>query len=76
MDQVIEKAYNKPTKSQSDVIEISCRKEAMANWIIIKQDKYTLATFLYEPCSSDEEDEYSFHHEFSKVITDTDTAFL
>ena len=68
-----EKVYNKPAKSQSGIIGISCRKEAVAKWNIIRQDKSNFATFLYEPCSLDEEDEYFFHHKFSKAITDTDT---
>ena len=73
MDQTLEKAYNKPAKSQSAITVNSRRKEAMANWSIIKQDKSKFATFLYELCSLDEEDEHSLHHEFSMAITDTDT---
>lgn len=37
MDEALEKAYNKSAKSQSGIIETSCRKEAVANWNIIQK---------------------------------------
>ena len=64
MDQALEKDYNKPSKSQSGIIGISHRKEAVAKWNIIKQDKSKFATILLT---------YSLHHEFSRAITDTAT---
>ena len=36
MDQAPEKAYNKPPNSKSEIIGISCRKEAVAKWNITK----------------------------------------
>ena len=67
MDQVLKiRSTNKPVKNRSSIIKISCRKEAVAKWNIIKQDKSKFATFLCELCSLDEEDEYSLHHKFSE----------
>ena len=74
MDPALEKSYNKPVKSQSGIIGISSRKEAVATWNIIKQDKNKFGTFLYELCNLDEEDIwYLLHHEFSNAITNTNT---
>lgn len=55
MDQALEKSYNKPVESQSGIIGISSRKEAVATWNI-KQNKNKFGTFLYELCNLDEKD--------------------
>ena len=39
MDQAFEKEYNKPAKDQGGITCISCRKEAVAQWNIIKHEK-------------------------------------
>lgn len=70
-DTALEQAYNKPAKTQSDVIGISRRKEAVVN--IIKQDKSNFATILRELCSLDKEDEFALRHKFSQTIFDNDT---
>ena len=39
MDQAPEKEYNKPAKGQGGITGISRRKEAVAQWNIIKHEK-------------------------------------
>ena len=73
VNQALEKAYNKTAKSQSRIIGISRRKEAVAKRNIIKQDKSKFSTFLYELCR---DNEFSFHQEFSKAVTDTDALCI
>ena len=72
IDQALEKEYNKPAKSQSGIIGITRRKEAVCKWNIIKHEKAKYRTCLQEICQMSEGDEYSLHHEFSQRITRED----
>ena len=72
MDQALEKEYNKPAKSSSGIIGFTRRKEAVCKWNLIKHERAKYRSFLYTTCQMDEDDEYSFHYEFSKPITESD----
>ena len=72
MDQALEKQYNKPAKGPSGIIGFSRRKEAVCKWNIIKHEKLMFSEHLSDVCKLRDDDEYSFHHEFSNSITDTD----
>ena len=72
MDQALEKEYNKPAKGQGGIIGFSHRKEAVAQWNIIKHEKARFAKHLWEVCCLTVEDEYSLHHEFSVTLTEAD----
>ena len=68
MDQALEKEYNKPGKGQGGIIGISCRKEAVAQWNIIKHGKSKFTKHLRELCWLNEDNEYNVHHEFSQTL--------
>ena len=59
MDQALEKEYNKLAKGQGGFIGFSPRKEAVAQWNIIKHEKARFAKHLWEVCCLTVEDEYS-----------------
>ena len=69
MDQALEKEYNKPAKGPSSVIGFSNRKEAVAQWNLIKHEKAQFTKFLQDLCQLNDDREYSLHHEFSEAIT-------
>ena len=69
LDQALKKAYTKPAKGQGGVIGLTRRKEAVAQWSLIKHEKAEIARFLPELCHLDNEDEYSLHHKFRKTTT-------
>ena len=50
MDQILEKEYNKPAKGQGGIIGISRRKEAVAQWNIMKHEKSKFPKHLRELC--------------------------
>ena len=72
MDMALEKEYNKPAKEPGRVIGFSSRKEAVAQWNLIKHGKAQYTKFLQELCLLNDDREYSLHHEFSRVITQAD----
>ena len=74
MDQALEKAYNKPAKSQSGIIGVTRRKEAICKWNIFKHDKSKFTSFMYALCALSFDDEYSLHHEYSRATTKADSA--
>ena len=72
MDEALEKEYNKPAKGQGGIIGFSHRKEAVAQWNIIKREKAKFTRHLVELCCLTEEDEYSLHHEFLTTLIEAD----
>ena len=68
MDQALEKAYNKPTKSSAGIIGFTRRKETVCKWNLIKHEKAKYRNFMNTVCQMDEDDEYSLHYEFSDRI--------
>ena len=56
MDQALEKEYNKPAKGQGCIIGISRRKEAVAQWNIIKHEKAKFIKYLRELCCLNEDE--------------------
>ena len=74
MDQALEKAYNKPAKSQSGIMGFSRCKEAVCKWNIIKHEKAEYTSFLREWCLMHYEEEFLLHHEFAKSTTETDIS--
>ena len=72
MDQALEKAYNKPTKSSAGIIGFTRRKETICKWNLIKHEKAKYRNFMNTVCQMDEDDEYSLHYEFSDWITKVD----
>ena len=46
MDQALEKAYDKPAKSNSRIVGISRRKDALCQWNIIKHENAKFKNFL------------------------------
>ena len=63
MDQALEKEYNKPAKGQGGIIGISRRKEAVAQWNIIKHEKSKFTKHFRELCCLNEDNEYTVYHE-------------
>ena len=72
MDQALEKEYNKLARGQGGIIGFSHRKEAVAQWNIIKHKKARFVKHLWEVCCLTVEDEYSLRHEFSMTLTEAD----
>ena len=72
MDMALEKEYNKPAKGPGGVIGLSSRKEAVAQWNLIKHEKAQYTKFLQELCLLNDDREYFLHHEFSRAITQAD----
>ena len=68
----LEKEYNKPAKGQGGIIGISRRKEAVAQWNIIKHEKSKFTKHLRELCCLNKDNEYTVHHEFSQTLTEAD----
>ena len=71
-DQALEKEYNKPAEGQGGITGFSRRKEAVAQWNIIKHEKAKLTKHLWELCCLTEEDEYSLHHVLSTTLIEAD----
>ena len=71
MDQALKKEYNKPA-SLGGIIGISRRKEAVAQWNIIKHEKSKFTKHLRELCCLNEDSEYTVHHEFSQTLAEAD----
>ena len=63
--------YNKPVKSQSGIIGITRKKEAVNKWNILRHEKLQYTQFL-ETCNISKNEEYSLHHEFSPSVTQND----
>ena len=72
MDQALEKAYSKPTKSFAGIIGFTHRKDAVCKWNLKKHEKAKYWNFKNTICQTDEDDEYSLHYEFSDRITQAD----
>ena len=73
MDQALEKAYNKLAKGQGDIIGFTRRKEAVAQFNLIRHEKANVSSFLRSICHLTIPDEYTLHHEFSDSITKRDS---
>ena len=69
MDQELEQSYNKPVKAAGGIIGITCRKEAVCKWNIIKHEKAHYTKFIKDVSMLRNDDEYSLHHEFSVSAT-------
>ena len=76
MDQAFEKSYNKPAKGKSGIIGITRRKEAVAQYDIIKHEKLRLVNYLLEFCEINYDSEYDLHHESSPTITEKDEMMV
>ena len=76
MDQALEKSYNKPAKGKSGIIGITRRKEAVAQYDIIKHEKLQLVNYLLEFCEINYDSEYDLHHESSPAITEKDEMMV
>ena len=72
LDQALEMQYNKPAKSQSGIVGITRKKEAVNKWNILRHEKLQYTQFLEQMCNMSSNDEYSLHHEFSPSITEND----
>ena len=72
MDQALEKAYTKPTKSSAGIIGFTRRKETVCKWNLSKHEKAKYRNFINTICQMDEDDEYSLHYEFSDRIIKAD----
>ena len=76
MDQALGKEYDKPAKGQGGIICISRRKEAVAQWNIIKHEKSKFTKHLRELCCLNKDNEYTVHHEFSQTLTEGDEEYV
>ena len=76
IDMALEKVYNKPAKKPGGVIGFSSRKEAVAQWNLIKHEKTQYTKFLQELCLLNDDREYSRHHEFSRAIAQADERVI
>ena len=72
MNQALEKPYNKSAKSNSGIVGISRRKDAVCRWNTIKHEKAKFKNFQQEYCCFSEYDEYVLHHDCSTSTTVTD----
>ena len=72
MDQALEKAYNKPAKGQGGIIGFTRRKEAVAQFNLIRHEKVRISSFLRSITHTAIQDEYTLHHELSDSITKRD----
>ena len=74
MDQALEKEYNKTSKASGGIIGITKRKEAVAQWCIIKHEKSQILSYLHDLCLLHQSNEYehNIHHEFSEITTRKD----
>ena len=72
MDQALEKQYNKPVKDPYGVIRFTKQKQAVCKWNIIKHEKFLFTEGLTKICALEAEDQYSFHHNFSKCTADSE----
>ena len=72
MDQALESKYNKPVKSASGIIGITCKKEAVCKWSLMKHEKSNYNSLLRERSGINNKDEYSLHHEFWEQPTEVD----
>ena len=73
MDQALESKYNnKPVKSASGIIGITCKKEAVCKWSLMKHEKSNYNSLLCERSGINKKDEYSLHHEFWEQPTEVD----
>ena len=70
LDQASEMQYNKTAKSQSGIIGITRKKEAVNKWNILRHEKLQYIQFLEQMCNISNNDEYSLHHEFSPSVTE------
>ena len=60
--------YNKPAKSQSGIIGITRKKEAVNKWNILRHEKLQYTQFLEQMCNISNNDKYSLHHKFSPSV--------
>ena len=71
LDQALEMQYNNPA-SQSGIIGITRKKEAVNKWNILRHEKLQDTQFLEQMCYISNNDEYSLRHEFSASVTEND----
>ena len=68
MDMGLEKVYNKPAKSIGGIIGMTSRKEAVAQWNVLKHEKDLHVAFMLSWTrwseSKDRDSELNLHHEF------------
>ena len=64
MNQALEQHYNKPAKRAGGITGYTRRKENLALWNLIKQEKELFVSFLES--NSNRESEYTIHHEFTE----------
>ena len=76
MDQALEKCYNKPAKGKAGIIGFTRRKEAVAQYDVIKHEMIQIFNYLQEFCNTNYESEYDLHHEFSSTITERDEKLV
>ena len=78
MDQALEKEYNKTSKSTGGIIGFTKRKEAVAQWSIIKHEKAQFLSFLRDRCLLHQTSEYehNIHHDFAEVSTQKNQEFV
>ena len=69
MDQALEKVYNNPVKGQGGIIGLTRRKEAVAQFNLIRHKKAKISSFLRSICHLTMQDEYTLRHEFLDSIT-------
>ena len=73
MNQALEKAYNKPAEGQDGIVGFTRRKEAVAQFNLIRHEKAKISAFLRSISHLIMQDEYTFHREFSDSITKRDS---
>ena len=75
MDQALEKSH-KHAKGKSGIIGITRRKEAVAQYDVIKHEKLQLVNYLLEFCEIDYDSEYDLYHESSPTITEKEEMMV
>ena len=69
MDMALEKVYNKPAKNIGGIIGITSKKEAVAQWNLLKHEKDLHVSNMLEwanlSASKDRDSELNLHHEFT-----------
>ena len=73
MNQALEKAYKKPAEVQDVIVGFTRRKEAVAQFNLIRHEKAKISAFLRSISHLIMQDEYTLHREFSDSITKRDS---
>ena len=72
LDQASEMQYNITAKSQSGIIGITRKKEAVNKWNILRHEKLQYTQVLEQMCNISNNDEYSLHRGVSPSVTEID----